>query len=394
MLEIEVGLPTPPPSSPTYLTTKRPTQRCCLLYLALVLLVLLVLLTSFTTPSHSGLYPPPPDYNRFSSWAAHPTKADDADVVPAECGQNNQATATIDVFYVYPTSFSSNDMQHMNAPINDGQATVLSDAGSLNQQASAFNGVGKIYAPRYRQVSQQGQGSQGQWNNLPRDKNTPLQLAMDVAFTDVLEAFLHYMKVFNDDRPFIIASHSQGTMHAKRLIKYIDAQIHSADGDLAQWMKIKNQIIAAYLIGNTISKENEMPSWLPMCRTPTATKCFVSWNTFVKGSNRDLGAVHWLSKLQQYNMSLNVDQQSYRNLSCACTNPFSWRNDTLNSNSSLHYGSFGLLGSLFLWNFKSRELTVRCDEQDGMLYVDPDPSVLYGWQYSTSFVTLRVCSVA
>ena len=44
---------------------------------------------------------------------------------------------------------------------------------------------------------------------------------MDLAFSDVVHAFEHFLTAHNDGRPIIVASHSQGTMHAKRLLAHL-----------------------------------------------------------------------------------------------------------------------------------------------------------------------------
>ena len=48
----------------------------------------------------------------------------------------------------------------------------------------------------------------------------------DLAYSDVVAAFKHFIKVYSaDGRPIILASHSQGTMHSKRLLHYIAAKV-------------------------------------------------------------------------------------------------------------------------------------------------------------------------
>ena len=42
--------------------------------------------------------------------------------------------------------------------------------------------------------------------------------ALDQAYEDVLAAFDYFLANFNDGRPIIIASHSQGTVHGARLL--------------------------------------------------------------------------------------------------------------------------------------------------------------------------------
>ena len=50
------------------------------------------------------------------------------------------------------------------------------------------------------------------------DKNDNGQKALDVAYTDIENAFDYFIKKYNKNNPFIIAGHSQGALHANRLI--------------------------------------------------------------------------------------------------------------------------------------------------------------------------------
>lgn len=80
-------------------------------------------------------------------------------------------------------------------------------------------------------------------------------------------------------------------------------------------------MIAAYIPGNTIAAEKELP--LPVCATATQTRCFVAWNTLIEGAN----ASHWLDKLPVR-----------ANGRAACVNPLTWRNDTSPADRSLARG--------------------------------------------------------
>lgn len=120
----------------------------------------------------------------------------------APSGEDRQASAAVDCFYIHPTSFFS---AAWNQPIDDRQSNLLSGLGMLTQQASAFNGVARIFAPRYRQVSQSAQGSDDLWNtDQNRDpKIDPLQRAMDLGFADVSAAFEYFLDHHNSNRPLV-----------------------------------------------------------------------------------------------------------------------------------------------------------------------------------------------
>ncbi len=315
------------------------------LFALLYTLVVSAILWAFAWPRLRNGTPPQPDYGEPSSWDALPRSWSCASVVPAECGESRQATAPVDVFYIHPTSFIASQW---NAPIDDMQANLLTGVGQLTQQASAFNGVAKVYAPRYRQVSQSAQGTDDLWNTgQNRSHETdPLQRAMDYAFSDVQSAFEHFLP-HNEGRPLILASHSQGTMHAKRLLNYIAAKHPYV---------LAKRLVAAYLLGNTIAADGELP--VPICGSASQTRCFISWNTLIVGADTS----HWLDKLP-----IGVRR-------AACVNPLSWRNDTDPAPRSLAMGAMPVTGHLFLTSFDKHLIGATCSK-DGMLFVtDPAPA--------------------
>src|SRR5690606_19494592 len=148
--------------------------------------------------------PSAPDYSQHAYWAALPDQVDSADWVPHNSGfQDQQRNASVDVFFVYPTAAFYGDM--WVAGFDNWLHRVAVDYGILPQHASAFNGIGKIYAPRYRSVRMPI------WN--AKDK-VSIQKATNVAYQDVRLAFEYYLQHWNTNadgskRPFIIVSHSQ-----------------------------------------------------------------------------------------------------------------------------------------------------------------------------------------
>lgn len=159
-------------------------------------------------PEHSFAEAPPPaapDYSQPQSWAALPDRKDAADVVPSADVQDRQATAEVDVFFVHPTTFFGTAA--WNQSLDDGSTNQLTDAFVLRGQASVFNSCCKIYAPRYRQATiysfmdNTGSGS----------------AALKLAYEDVERAFDYFIEHYNQGRPFILAAHSQGSVHVRTL---------------------------------------------------------------------------------------------------------------------------------------------------------------------------------
>jgi len=201
----------------------------------------------------------PVDYGQMSNWAAHPWKKDPADSVPEPLRKNYISDSAVDIFFIHPTTYTSTDKQFgWNAPVDDSGLNKKTDESTILYQASIFNAAGRVFAPRYRQAHLS--------TYFTEDTATALE-TFDKAYQDVKAAFEYYLQHYNNGRPIIIASHSQGTTHAKRLLKEF------FDGTALQ-----HQLVAAYLVGMAV--EPDCFKFIPACKTPDETGCVCSWRTF------------------------------------------------------------------------------------------------------------------
>lgn len=206
--------------------------------------------------------PPPPQYQNLENWCALPTQKDPADECPRGL-KNKQENAQADVFFVHPTTYTEKPETEFiwNHDLRNPSLNKEVDESPLRFQASAFNAAGKIYAPRYRQAH---------YSVFLTPYKEDKKAALDTAYSDVEQAFLYYMAHWNQGRPIIIASHSQGTIHAARIIKE-----HILGTPLQQ------QLVASYLIGMPVPYDS-LPG-LPACANDSATGCFVSWSSYERG---------------------------------------------------------------------------------------------------------------
>ena len=98
--------------------------------------------------------PATPQHADLKNWAAHPDKKDRADLVPAGTNlKDEQATAEVDVFFLHPTTYTNkrgNDQ--WNGDVYNKKLNDKTDKGSIEYQASLFNGSARVFAPRYRQT--------------------------------------------------------------------------------------------------------------------------------------------------------------------------------------------------------------------------------------------------
>jgi len=203
-----------------------------------------------------------PDYGNLNYWAAHPWKHDPSDSVPLPLQKNYQPDSTIDIFFLYPTSYTDRTMPYgWNAPIDDSAINRKTDYNSILYQASIFNEAGRVFAPRYRQANY--------FAYFPSDTAAALA-AFDTAYNDIKNAFEYYLEHYNAGRPIVIAAHSQGSTHAKRLIKeFFDGK------------PLQNRLVAAYIVGMPL--EQDYFSNIPPCNTALQTGCVCSWRTFKDG---------------------------------------------------------------------------------------------------------------
>ncbi len=200
------------------------------------------------------------DYSNPDFWASLPEKDDPSDLSPERI--KPIADGGVDIFFLYPTSLlSKKDRELINAPIDYKRINAFTDKSSIKYQASIFNQVGKVYAPRYRQAHI--------YNYYSKDREIAKN-AFELAYQDVKDAFEFYLKHYNHGRPIIIAGHSQGTTHGMRLLKeYFDGK------------PLMEKLVVAYLPGIPIPKD--LYTNISICTTPNDLECVSSWRTFKYG---------------------------------------------------------------------------------------------------------------
>lgn len=231
--------------------------------------------------------PTAPDYSQEENWAALPNRVDTADELPDENLSDNQSTAGVDVFFLHPTTYAGGEKNELswNADITDAELNEKTDISTIRHQASIFNGVGRVYAPRYRQAHLHAYFTE---DTISANK------AFDIAYEDVESSFLYYLEHLNEGRPFIIAAHSQGMTHAGPLIKkHIDGT------------ELQKQLVAAYLVG--LPGPADFFDHISPCEEAGEVGCWISWRTYAQGFYP-----------KYHDKEENI----------LCTNPLSWKRDT------------------------------------------------------------------
>jgi Protein of unknown function (DUF3089) len=218
------------------------------------------------------------DYSKETNWVSLPS---------VDCG--------IDVFYVYPT-VSSNSTGAMDVANDEERALAR---GIFKAQASVFESKANIFAPYYRQMSTKVDMSGG---GLATDTKEFKQGA-----SDVQDAFGYFIKNLNNDRPFVVAGHSQGTMALIELMKV-------RFGDDAE---LKNRLIAAYLIGYTVTDADLLEMGLTAAQNATDIGVVISFNT---QSTTSIGGPMLMPGAN-------------------CINPLNWSTDSLYADSTQNMGA-------------------------------------------------------
>jgi hypothetical protein len=244
---------------------------------------------------------PAPDYAEASAWAALPGKPGLTAYVPAgaeAAAQNPQ----VDVFFIHPTGDMSG--AGWNSSLDRNSQTEENTRWMMANQASFYNGCCAIYAPRYREAS------------IFRYVSATPELykkAGDFAYADVDRAFIYFLAHYSKGRPFIIATHSQGTEHGFNLIR------RRIDGT-----PLARRLVAAYLIGGGITdKQADALKTVHVCASPTDTHCFIHWATYREGE-------------------LPVREDTKDKL--VCVNPLTWKRDGGMAPASLNLGAEPISG--------------------------------------------------
>lgn len=239
-----------------------------------------------------------PDYSLDKNWAALPDREDNADKTPL--GLNDeQETAGADVFFLHPTIyFGKKEWDKWNPDIDNNELNDNVDDTPILYQASAFNKAGRVYAPRYRQAHLQAYYTKD---------TVSAKKAFDLAYEDVQAAFAYYLSHYNKGRPIILASHSQGTTHASRLLEdYFDGK------------PLEKRLVAAYLIGIPIDLDRYES--LKPCESEYDVSCLIGWRTWKNGAK---------PKFLKKEIGKNI----------LVTNPLSWKTTTEYVDKEIHGGS-------------------------------------------------------
>jgi hypothetical protein len=191
----------------------------------------------------------------------------------------------VDCFYVYPTVdlgwFPGNHATFTN---RDDETTAALT------QAARFDEVCAVYAPLYRQITI----GTYVWGDEQRERR------LAVAFSDVHDAFLHYMGQYNHGRKVVLIGHSQG---ADMVIRLLQAEF---DNDAT----MRDRLLVALPIGGSMhvpyggSPTGGSLDKIPLCTRPDQLGCVIAYHSY-RGTGAPLNDWAWDEPLGQKSACVN-----------------------------------------------------------------------------------------
>ena len=250
---------------------------------------------------------------------------------------------TAAIFFIHPTSFIQPMPNAWNASLDD---TTTNERAALfvRGQASAFNHVGDIWAPRYRQATF------GAFLTTRPEATR----ALDAAYADISAAWDAFLAEVGPDRPIIVAGHSQGSVHLLRLLR-----------ERIAGQPVAKRIVAAYVVGWPVSVETDLPRLgLPACTKPYQSGCILSWQSFAEPADASqiVGA---------YDATTGFDGRPRRGTKMLCTNPVSGVPNST-TDAAANPGTLVPSSDLKTATLTKNMVPARCDGR-GFLLIGPPP---------------------
>ena len=188
-----------------------------------------------------------PDYSQESCW----------DKIP-------EITKEFDTFFIYPTEYMGSDEGAPDYAPLDNPDMVEGAKNDHIIMASAFEESTNLFIPYYRQASAMAMKS-------AYDKTGDVRAALvGTPYEDITAALDYYFENYNNGRPFIIASHSQGSAINSLVL----------ESYFKEHPDYYKRMVASYMIGFSVTKDwlKENPH-LKFATGEADTGVIVSWNT-------------------------------------------------------------------------------------------------------------------
>ncbi|ACS79508.1 DUF3089 domain-containing protein [Maridesulfovibrio salexigens] len=198
----------------------------------------------------------------------------------------------IDVFFVHPTTYGPPANGHLIADLNDQKLNRITDRDTVQWITGAFAESCNVFAPRYRQMNIE----------VLQMDDRHLQEYLKTPVADIENAFKYYLNNINNGRPFILASHSQGSFVLQTLLR--------KNPELLD----KSKLVAAYMPGWTFTDQDLHDLGLKLSEKPDQTGCLITWNTIgpggesptIKKGARCVNPLSWSTATKEFPASMNI----------------------------------------------------------------------------------------
>ena len=264
----------------------------------------------------------------------------------------------VDIFYLYPTSWNKISETDPNICEIDNPSMLAGSKAAFARQVTAFDPVGNIYAPYYRQADAD------YTLTLPTLAERE-QVIAGAPTRDAVAAFDYYIRHFNNGRPFILAGHSQGS----------NVLLNLLSGYLKDHPDVYDRMIAAYVIGYSVTSDYlKAYPHLKFATRAGDTGVIISYNTQSPGTAANRFVLPGARVI----------------------NPINWKTDDTPAPASEGLGSYmpvdgtGTLGKV------PQYADARIDLTKGALITTADPSglqqingIFHGYDYPFYYFNLR-----
>jgi Protein of unknown function (DUF3089) len=224
-------------------------------------------------------------------WVARPGKTGDTAHWAPPGAPTRPAPVAAAVFFVHPTSYLARG--HWNASLGDKQTDNIT-AIFIQGLASPFAGAAELWIPHYRQatlgafLTEQAEGTQ----------------ALELAYGDVEQAFDHFLASAPPELPMVLAGHSQGAFHLRRLL-----------AERVAGTPVARRVAAAYLVGWPLSLDHDLPKLgLKPCAKPGQPRCVMSWMSYGEPGEPEM-------TINAYARNDGLDGKVLRGSAFLCSNP-------------------------------------------------------------------------
>ncbi len=173
-------------------------------------------------------------------------------------------TKDVDTFYILATEYMGFNEGDPPYAAMDNPEMVEGAPVQYAMNASAFEESTNVFLPFYRQSSLKYAGETWRKNG---DIN---EVISGIPYDDITAALDYYFKNYNNGRPFVLASHSQGSAIAQLVLKKY----------FKEHPEYYKRMVAAYVIGYAVTKDYlEANPHLKFATGESDTGVIISWNT-------------------------------------------------------------------------------------------------------------------